>query len=53
MKAFCDRIHVPWLAPAVAIGGGMFAAVNAGLWQATAFLPAIIAAAALEQRRER
>ena len=53
MRVFCNRIHVPWLAPVVALAGGVFAAVNAGLWQASAFLPAIVAAAALEQRRAR
>ena len=53
MRVLCARVRAPWLGTAAALAGGTFAAVNASLWQAAAFLPVIVLAAALDERRSR
>jgi hypothetical protein len=53
MKTLCKHTNVPWLGTAVVAAAALFAAVNAGLWEASAFLPALIVVAAMDDRRRR
>jgi hypothetical protein len=53
MTKLCKRTSVPWLGTLVITAGATFAAINASLWEASAFLPALIVAAAIDHRRSR
>jgi membrane protein implicated in regulation of membrane protease activity len=51
IKTLLKQMNAPWLGTAAITAGAVFAAVNASLWQAAAFLPAFIVVAALAQLR--
>lgn len=53
MRTLCKRSNVPWLGTAVVAIAAALAAVNAGLWAASAFIPALIVVAAIDHSRRR
>jgi hypothetical protein len=53
MRQLCKHTSVPWLGTVVIGAGATFAAVNTSLWEASAFLPALIVAALIDHRRSR
>ena len=53
MTHLCKRTSVPWLGTLVIMAGATFAAVNASLWEASAFLAALIVATVIDHRRSR
>jgi hypothetical protein len=53
MTQLCKRTSFPWLGTLVIAAGATFAAISASLWEASAFLPALIVAATIDHRRSR
>lgn len=54
MKTICNRHHrtYPWLATAFAVGATIFAAVQASLVEASAFLPVFLGIYLLERKKQ-
>ncbi len=53
VRSICKPLNRGWLGTAVVVSAAVFAAVHASLWEASAFLPALIAVWAVERRRDR